>query len=257
MSTRPYLLAETTWATVRDTEYDVAVLPWGSTEAHNFHLPYATDTMQCDHIAGEAARRAWDKGAQVLVLPTVPFGVNTGHRDIPGTINMHPSTQASVLHDVAESLATQGVSKLVVLNGHGGNAFKPLVREVQATFDDLFLCVVNWYDVGDQDAIFDEPGDHAGEMETSVMLQAAPDGVRPIDEAGEGTARVFSIEELRESWAWAERRWTDVTDDTGVGNPKAASAEKGAAYVDIVTRKIASLLVNLAGADLDDLYQEA
>ncbi|PSQ72211.1 MAG: hypothetical protein BRD31_01475 [Bacteroidetes bacterium QH_2_64_26] len=59
MAQRPYILADATWATVRDTDYDVAVLPWGSTEAHNYHLPYATDTIQCDHIAAESARRAW------------------------------------------------------------------------------------------------------------------------------------------------------------------------------------------------------
>lgn len=255
MSNRPYLLAETPWSTVRDTDYAVAVLPWGSTEAHNTHLPYATDTIQCDHIAAEAGRRAWNAGARVLVLPTVPFGVNTGHLDIPGTINMNPSTQAAVLRDVAESLVEQGFTKLVVLNGHGGNTFKPLVREIQADLDDLFLCVAHWYEVEGQDDIFDEPGDHAGEMETSVMLHAAPDLVRPLDEAGDGAARVWTIEELRTSWAWAERQWTEVTDDTGVGNPTAATAEKGAAYVDVVSRNIARLLVNLAAADLNDLYE--
>ena len=255
MSDRPYLLAETTWATVRDTDYDVAVLPWGATEAHNYHLPYATDTIQCDHIAAESGRQAWEAGARVLVLPTVPFGVNTGHLDIPGAINVHPSTQADVLRDVADSLVTQGFTKLVVLNGHGGNTFKPLVREVQSDFDDLFLVVANWYEVEGKDAIFDEPGDHAGEMETSVMLHAAPDLVRPLDEAGDGAARVWTIDELRASWAWAERQWTEVTDDTGVGDPAAATAEKGAAYVNVVTQKIASLLVTLADADLDALYE--
>ncbi len=257
MSARPYLLAETTWATVQDTDYEVAVLPWGSTEAHNYHLPYGTDTIQCDHIAAESARRAWDEGARVLVLPTVPFGINTGHLDIPGAINMHPSTQAAVLRDVVESLATQGFNKLVVLDGHGGNTFKPLIREVQAEVDGFFLSVARWYEIGDKDAFFDEPGDHAGEMETSVMLNAAPDLVRPLEEAGEGTARVFSVEALRTNWAWAERQWTEVTDDTGVGNPKAATAEKGAAYLNEVTGKIAELLVNLADADLKALYTDA
>lgn len=257
MSQRPYLLAETTWATVRKTNYEVAVLPWGSTEAHNYHLPYGTDTIQCDHIAAESARRAWKAGARVLVLPTVPFGANTGHLNIPGTINMHPSTQAAVLRDVVESLATQGFTKLVILDGHGGNTFKPLIREIQSEVDDVFLSVARWYEIGDTDAYFDEPGDHAGEMETSVMLNAAPDLVRPLEEAGEGTARVFSVEALRSNWAWAERQWTEVTDDTGVGNPKAATAEKGAAYLDEVTRKIAELLVNLSAADLNALYTDA
>src|SRR5439155_148129 len=59
MPARPYILAETTWQAVRDTRFEVAVLPWGATEAHNYHLPYATDNIQCDHVAAEAARRTW------------------------------------------------------------------------------------------------------------------------------------------------------------------------------------------------------
>jgi creatinine amidohydrolase len=257
MSQRPYLLRETNWATVRDTDYEVAVLPWGSTEAHNYHLPYATDTIQCDHIAAQSAEQAWENGTRVLVLPTVPFGVNTGHLDIPGAVNMHPSTQKAVLADVAESLVTQGFHKLVLLNGHGGNTFKPLVREVQTEFDDLFICVANWFEVGDWSDYFDDLGDHAGEMETSVMLNAAPDLVRPLEEAGEGTARVFSIDALQSDWAWAERQWTAVTEDTGVGNPEAATQEKGAAYLEEVTDRLAALFEQVAEADLDDLYVDA
>src|SRR2546430_8643328 len=77
MTVRPYILAETTWKTVREMAYDVAVLPWGATEAHNYHLPYGTDNVESDYIAAEAARLAWDAGARVVVLPVVPFGVKT------------------------------------------------------------------------------------------------------------------------------------------------------------------------------------
>jgi creatinine amidohydrolase len=256
MDQRPYILAETTWETVRDTNYDVAVLPWGSTEAHNYHLPYATDTIQCDYIAAESARRAWESGTRSLVLPTVPFGVNTGHLDLTGTINMHASTQAAVLHDVVSSLRRQGFRKLVVLNGHGGNDFTPLIREVQNDLDDVFVCAARWFEIGDQSTYFAEPGDHAGEMETSVMLHVVPELVRPLSEAGEGRARTFRIEALRENWAWAEREWPRVTDDTGVGNPAKANREKGKAYLDRVTDAIADLLRDLDAADLDDLYRE-
>jgi len=111
-----YILAELTWKTVRATRYDVAVLPWGATEAHNFHLPYGTTT------SGRGPRRARDgagvaAGAKVVVLPGVPFGVNTGQLDIPLCINMNPSTQALLLRDVAMSLAGQGIGKLVIFNG--------------------------------------------------------------------------------------------------------------------------------------------
>src|SRR5882724_2099730 len=109
MTGRPYVLAETTWKTVREAGYEVAVLPWGATEAHNFHLPYATDTIQCDAVAAEAARLAWQAGARVMVLPTVPFGVQTGQLDIPFCLNVNPSTQAAILSDLAHCLDGQGV----------------------------------------------------------------------------------------------------------------------------------------------------
>ena len=95
--TRPYILAESTWPTVRDTPYEVAVLPWGATEAHNYHLPYATDNIQSELLAAECARIAWDAGAKVVVLPCVPFGVNTGQLDIKLCLNMNPATQAALL----------------------------------------------------------------------------------------------------------------------------------------------------------------
>ena len=189
MSGRPYVLAETTWQTVKSTDYEVAILPWGATEAHNYHLPYATDTIQSDYIAAEAARLAWEQGAKVVVLPTVPFGVNTGQLDVKLDINMMPSTQAAVLHDVVHALAHQGIPKLVVINGHGGNNFKQMIREIGAAFPDVFICMLNWYQIIDGDAYFDEPGDHGGEMETSNMLHIVPDLVRPLSEAGSGAAR--------------------------------------------------------------------
>lgn len=254
MSRRPYLLAETNWKTVRDIEYQLAVLPWGATEAHNYHLPYTTDCIQCDYVAAEAARKAWERGAKGMVLPTVPFGVDTGHLGIKGVVNMRPSTQAAVLHDVVESLAYQDIDKLLILNGHGGNDFKALIREVQVDVPDVFVCLAHWFRVGDQQQYFDAPGDHAGEMETSAMLHIAPDLVRSLSEAGDGATRAFEIEALHEDWAWAERHWSSVTSDTGVGNPQAATAEKGAAYLDAVTSQLADLIADLAAADRADLY---
>lgn len=252
---RPYILAETNWKTVKETAFEVAVLPWGATEAHNLHLPYATDNIQCDHVAAEAARIAWEEGARVVVLPTVPFGVNTGQMDIRLDINMNPSTQAAVLRDVVEALARQGVPKLLVLNGHGGNDFRQMIREVGKDFPEVFLCAADWYRAADWADYFENLGDHAGEMETSVMLHLVPELVRPLSEAGSGRARAFKVAALREPWAWAEREWSRITDDTGVGDPRKASAEKGARYFEAVTQRIGRFLVELAASDPDDLYE--
>lgn len=254
MSSRPYLLSELTWKTVRDSRYDVAVLPWGATEAHNFHLPYGTDNIETDAIAAQAAEQAWHQGAKVVVLPIMPFGVQTGQLDIPLCINMNPSTQALVLRDVASALAGQGVAKLVVLNGHGGNDFRQMIREVQPQVS-LFLCTVNWYKVVDPKTYFADLGDHAGELETSVMQHVAPDLVLPLSEAGSGHAKQFRLSAFREGWAWAPRQWTAVTADTGVGNPAKATAEKGQRYVEAVSGKIAKFLVELARADTGKLYE--
>lgn len=254
MTARPYILAETTWKTVRDTKYDVAVLPWGATEAHNYHLPYGTDTFECEHIAAEAARLAWEAGARVVVLPIVPFGVQTGQLDIPFCLNLNPSTQAAVLSDLARSLEGRGIRKLAILNGHGGNDFRPLIRELQPRVN-VFLCEASWYKVADWEDYFEDLGDHAGEMETSIMLHIAPALVRPLSEAGEGKARRFRIAALREEWAWAPRRWTQVSADTGIGNPRAATREKGERYTAAVIERLSRFLIDLAAADPGDMYE--
>jgi creatinine amidohydrolase len=231
------------------------VLPWGATEAHNRHLPYGTDTLQCEAIAAEAARVAWAAGARVVVLPAVPFGVQTGQLDIPLCLNLNPSTQARVLGDLARALSVQGIRKLVILNGHGGNDFRQTIRELQPRVE-LFLCAIDWYRVVEPGTWFEEPGDHAGEMETSVMQHLAPDLVLPLSEAGDGRARRFRLAALRDGWAWAPRQWRKVSRDTGVGDPRAASAEKGARYAAAVAERIGGFLVELAAADPDDLYED-
>jgi creatinine amidohydrolase len=255
MAGRPYILAETNWQAVSRTAFDVAVLPWGATEAHNWHLPYATDVIQCDHVAAESARLAWEGGARVVVLPTAPFGVQTGQLDIPLCLNLNPTTQLAILRDLAASLSGQGVRKLLILNGHGGNDFRALIRELQPRTK-VFLCAINWWNCVDPRPFFDQPGDHAGELETSVMMHVAPELVLPLDQAGPGRERRARIGGLREGWAWAPRRWTAVTDDTGVGDPAAATPEKGAAFFAAVTQRIGGFLAELAAADVENLYAD-
>ena len=249
---RPYLLSETTWKNVREGGYSVAVLPWGATEAHNFHLPYGTDNIETAHIATESARLAWERGARVVVLPTVPFGVNTGQLDIPLCLNVNPSTQALLLRDLVESVGRAGIRKLLLLNGHGGNDFRAMIRELSP--GPVFLCTANWYTASDPQEYFSEPGDHAGELETSVMLSIAPDLVLSLSEAGPGSARRFRVRGLRDGLAWAPRHWIQLSSDTGVGDPRQATPEKGARFVAAVSARLAEFLIELAAVDPDDLY---
>ena len=253
MTARRFILAETTWKQVREEAYAVAVLPWGATEAHNLHLPYATDTLEASHAAAGAAARAWDAGTRVVVLPAVPFGVNTGQRDIPLCLNMNPSTQAALLRDLVQSVEAAGIRRLVVLNGHGGNDFRQMIRELLPATT-VFLCTVNWYACIDAASWFDAPGDHAGELETSVMQHLAPELVRPLAEAGPGAARAFRVRALREGWAWAPRQWSAVTADTGVGDPSAATADKGRRFFEAAVAQLGDFLVELAAVDPAEMY---
>jgi creatinine amidohydrolase len=205
-------------------------------------------------VAIRAAERAWNAGARVIVLPTIPFGVNTTQLDIKLVVNMNPSTQAALLADVVASLDGQGMHKLVLLNGHGGNDFRQMIRELQPRTR-VFLCAINWWSCVDVMQFVQEAGDHAGEAETAAMLHLAPELVRPLEDAGEGRARASRLRGVREGWVWAPRRWTQVTDDTGIGNPAKATAAKGEAYVNAAVAKIADFLVELADLDLATLYE--
>ncbi len=252
--TEPYILATTNWKAIRTTDYQIAVLPWGATEAHNYHLPYGTDIIIAKKMSAEAARIANSKGAKAIVLPTIPFGVNTGQPDVLLDMNLNPSTQFAILRDLITVLNRQGILKLVILNAHGGNDFKQMIRELNLIFPEMFICQCNTFKITGIDDFVELSGEHAGELETSLMLYLAPELVRPLSEAGEGKAKVFSINALREGWAWAERKWTQVTKDTGIGNPERATKEKGEQIFKLSTEKIASFLIDLKSTAKKDLY---
>src|ERR1700722_13081532 len=143
---REFILAEQTHAFVRDQAWQAAVLPFGATEPHNLHMPYGTDTLQVEELARRACGRAWERGARGVLLPAIPFGVNTNHLKVPGGLacSLLPTTLLAILTDLVESLSLQGVKKLVLLNGHGGNELKPLIRQLHHRTD-VFLCVCDWY----------------------------------------------------------------------------------------------------------------
>jgi creatinine amidohydrolase len=123
MGIRPYILAETNWKELQHKRFELAVLPWGATEAHNFHLPYGTDIYESDYIAAEAARLAWEKGGKVIVLPSIPFGVNTGQADVYLDINLNPTTQLAILDDVAATLQRVIYLFFQLVPGHGKERF--------------------------------------------------------------------------------------------------------------------------------------
>jgi creatinine amidohydrolase len=251
---RPYILSETNWENARKEKFELAILPWGATEAHNYHLPYATDNLEADFLANESARHAWEKGAKVIVLPTIPYGVNTGQTNVYLDMNLNPSTQLAILQDIAKTLDRQGISKLLIFNSHGGNDFKPLLRELGLTFPDMFFCLAEWFKMPEREIFFDEPGDHAEEVETSLMLYLRPDLVLPKEKWGKGEERKIKISSFSETWLWTERKWSKATADTGIGNPSKATADKGDKFFNSIARRLGDLFVEICQADLDDLY---
>jgi creatinine amidohydrolase len=252
---KPFILAETNWKTIKDQKIDLAVLPWGATEAHNYHLPFSTDNIMVERIAVKSAEVAWKKGARPVILPTIPFGVNTGQMDIRLNINLNPSTQFSILNDVVEVINNHQIYKFLILNGHGGNDFKQIIRELGLKYPRMFICSCNWYQSFNNSDFFENGGGHADEMETSMMQFLAPELVLPLNEAGEGKGKKFKIGAFNENWAWAERRWSQVTSDTGIGDPFKATPEKGEKCFNAVTGRIASLMVDLSGADINNMYE--
>ena len=246
-------LAQLNLQDINKQQFDLAILPWGATEAHNFHLPYGTDNYQNGVIIKQATQLANDKGAKALVLPEIPFGVNTGQTNIPYVINMLPSTQQAIINDVATSVFKQ-CDKLLIFNGHGGNDFKTIIREVGMQFPDKKLLTCNWFQALDRNKYFTMPGDHADEMESSLMMYLYPELVRPLTEAGNGQNKAFKVNALNQSWAWGEREWTKISNDTGVGNPSKSSSEKGERFFNDLCQVISQFIYELAQTPLSDFY---
>jgi creatinine amidohydrolase len=247
MPPRPYLVLEANHRQLSAAPPHVAVLPWGATEAHNWHLPYGTDVIEATEIARRGAELAHERGAHVAVLPTIPFGNDEQQLDQVCTISITTATALALLGDVARSLSQQNIDRLVLLNAHGGNQFQPMVRDVQAKFGILIVVANFWQMAPEALQTFDEPGDHAGELETSLLLHVCPDLVE-LQHAGDGARRPFAVPGLSQPGVWTPRPWSAVHPDTGCGDPSRATAEKGARYFEAVSAAVADLFVGLANA---------
>ena len=256
---QPWKLAEMNYADAKAHSYEVAVLPLGCTEPHNLHLPYGTDTFESDVIGSQICARAAERGARVLLLPAIPYGTTTNQRQCPLSINVDPTTLFRFVRDIVESLAGHGVRKVLLLNSHGGNDLKPLLRELHGrTPARVFLC--NWYQMV-RDAyheIFEIKDDHAGEMETSIALAYFPELVGR-DEAGkltadDGATASSRFEAIERGWVSITRPWHLLTTNTGAGNPHAASAEKGRQVVELIVDRLAPFLLELSNAELDERF---
>ena len=239
-------LAVSCYGKVKPLHYDLTILPWGATEPHNLHLPYLTDCILSHAIAVDAAKQALEQsGTRCMVLPYVTAGSqNPGQRELSFCIHYRYETQKAILTDIVASLHAQGYRRLLIINGHGGNTFKSMIRDLSLDYPDFLIATSEWFTFVPAKEYFDEPGDHADELETSVMMHYHPELV-DLNEAGDGKSKKFASQMLNEKVAWVPRHWMKVSEDTGIGNPKKASAEKGKRYAESVTAKYAQLFKEL------------
>ena len=255
----PWNLSATNYGVIKEQQFEVAVLPIGATEPHNLHLPYSTDTLCATRIAERACERAWEQGAKVVLLPSIPFGTQTNQREFPLALNVNPSTMNRLLTDLIESLAYRNIRKIVLLNGHGGNELKGFLRESYGKIDaKIFAC--DWYHcIRDKyKEIFEELDDHAGEMETSLMLALAPELVAQ-DANGQlfadgGATRPTRFEAVNRGWVSVARPWHLLTTNTGAGNPHKATAAKGEQALELVVKRLTQFLIELATTPLDGTF---
>lgn len=249
-----YDITTAKWGEVKEMgHYDMAILPWGATEPHNFHLPYCTDLLTAQAVAFEVAEKAALQGVKLMVLPGIPLGSqNPGQIELPYCIHTSQTTQMAVLRDIVYSLKRQGIHKLMIMSGHGGNNFKGIIRDIMIEDPEMIIVQNEWFSIIPAKDFFEEKiDDHAGELETSVMLHYYPELVR-MDLAGDGNSCNFAIEGLNTKVAWLPRDWSRVTQDTGVGYPKKATAEKGRRYMEAVIPRILQFVIDFTSKEVYD-----
>jgi creatinine amidohydrolase len=235
-------------------KYQVAVIPAGAIEAHNLHLPQGQDFFHTTHVARRCCQLAWEKSRSVILLPTIPFGVDCNLLKYPLTVHVSQQTLDTMLREIITSLRKHGIRKFVIINGHGGNDFKPFIRQLQCDLD-VFVFLCDWWKVGIDryNQIFTKKDDHAGQMETSLAMALYPDLIEP-GVAKDGKVRPFRFKALQKGWVQTSRDFAKLNDHAAIGDPSGASADKGARYIDLSCRRIADFLTELAASPIDNLF---
>ncbi|MDI3406039.1 creatininase family protein [Streptomyces cavernicola] len=228
------LLPTITTTDVQAQSPQVAVLPVGSFEQHGAYLPLVTDTAIACIITRELAA-----AYPVLSLPPVSIACSHEHGTWPGTVSISARTLHAVITDIAESLEASGIRKLVLVNAHGGNyVLSNIVQEANLTEPrmSLFPQGPEWDRARDHAGMVSSrhADMHAGEIETSILLHAEPDLVRPGYETADhdGGDRPFLLVEGMKAY----------TESGVIGFPSYATADKGKAVLESLTEDFAAHL---------------
>ncbi len=256
---KKYLLGEMTWleAERRLAETDTALLPVGAIEQHGFHLPLDIDSWDAAHLCAEVAAGCSDP--KPLVLPLISYGVSYHHDDFPGTLSVSPDTLSRTVHEIGMAAARNGITKLVIVNGHGGNSpTLQLAAQLINRDAHIFTCV----DTGetsdaDIDRIATTPGDvHAGEIETSTALATRPELVdmslaRSEIPAFSNRYLDFSSARSVEWYAHTAR----ISESGVLGDATLATAEKGQEIWRVMIRNLVEFVEKLKGMSLAEIHE--
>jgi creatinine amidohydrolase len=242
---------EVSWSRLKATEFPpvpkhaVVILPIGSTEQHGPHLPVDVDSRLAAEIATRTAQIV-TKQQPVLVLPTLWVSLAEHHMNFGGTLTLDFATFSAVLRCIVRSLSRHGFSRIMLLNGHGGNiaALTIIADELSREFNLPLACVTYW-DAARLEfaAILEKQPNlrHACEAETSMMMALAPtlvdaEEARTVDAPPEGLVSVGGV------YRW--RPMEDWTRSGVVGVPAVSSSEKGVRLLDAASEAIATRILD-------------
>jgi creatinine amidohydrolase len=238
-----------TWKQVEAMPKDEAllVLPTAAIEQHGHHLPLATDTLINNLLLGKALDKL-PSAAPVYALPPVCYGKSNEHLGFPGTLSVSASTFLAVVRDLGASIAVAGFKKLALFNTHGGNSslVDVLARDLRAEFGLRTFCLFGaagaaFEGLSKQERAY---GFHAGEMETALLLSATPELVHTDKYTSNYIADVDAPDLLLPENASATFAWLtrDIAPSGVMGDPRPATAENGARWIEDCAQKIAAAL---------------
>jgi creatinine amidohydrolase len=232
----------------------VVLLPVGAVEDHGAHLPLNTDNLIVEAICLEAARRL---PGQVLVMPSVAYGLDEHHMDFPGTISIGVHTLIDYLADVATSAARHGFSHVLLVNGHGSNAPVADLAARRVVLETGIVCGAMSPNAAVDPTLAEpalsemrksEPGGiaHAGEYETAMMLHIRPDLVqmdKAVREVGQLKLKYFNWDFPEPSiLAWQD--WWSRMSRSGVcGDATVATAEFGRSLFETTVENFSRFLL--------------
>lgn len=260
------LLTERSWPQIKDAVEAgaVVVVPIGATEQHGHHLPLEVDWRLCETVAESACKKVTDRGVSALVTPAIWTGFSPHHMDFPGTVTLSSGTFTSLVRDVAKSLWQHGFQKILLLNGHGGNAnllraavqqlrFEDGVRAATASYWDFALQYIQEWRQSPPGGI-----NHACEMETSLMLavreelvdmEKARDALRPP------RSKFLGGDLATGSAVTVSSSFAELSYDGIIGASTKGDGHRGRQLLDAVVDAVAEFLGEFHGWDWDEARQ--